>query len=296
MGFAQQSPSGPGQIDFYRLVAGAQGSMGIVTWASIKCQLIPQVHKLFMVPAQRLDDLLGFAYRVLRFRFGEEFLLLNKVNLAFLIGNGLENIIELHKLLPEWVALVGVTGGDVLPEERVAFQENDIKEIARDFGLELLPETSLNSGLDILTTLNSPSPCANYWKLGYKGRCQDIFFITTLDKTPGFLNIMYSLMEEFDFPLSDAGVYIQPVHQGTSCHCEFNLPFDPFNQPEVDRVKHLFASASERLVAQGAFFSRPYGIWADMAFSRDPQQTTALKKIKKIFDPNNIMNPGKLCY
>ena len=59
-------------------------------------------------------------------------------------------------------------------------------------------------------------------------------------------------------------------------------------------MKELYLKASEELQRQGAFFSRPYGIWADMAFRQDPQMAAALNKIKGIFDPNNVMNPGKL--
>jgi FAD/FMN-containing dehydrogenase len=33
-----------------------------------------------------------------------------------------------------------------------------------------------------------------------------------------------------------------------------------------------------------------------MAYNRDAQTTTVLKKIKDIFDPNHVMNPGKLCF
>ena len=54
--------------------------------------------------------------------------------------------------------------------------------------------------------------------------------------------------------------------------------------------------ASEELIRQGAFFSRPYGIWADMVYSRDAQTTIVLKKVKEYFDPNNVLNPGKLCF
>jgi FAD/FMN-containing dehydrogenase len=61
-------------------------------------------------------------------------------------------------------------------------------------------------------------------------------------------------------------------------------------------MKGLYVKASEELLKQGAYFSRPYGIWANMAFNRDAQTTAVLKKIKGIFDPNNIMNPGKLCF
>ena len=61
-------------------------------------------------------------------------------------------------------------------------------------------------------------------------------------------------------------------------------------------MKEFFGKASEEMLKQGAYYSRPYGIWADMAYNRDAQTTAVLKKIKGLFDPNNIMNPGKLCF
>jgi FAD/FMN-containing dehydrogenase len=295
LGFAQQSPSGPGQIDFYRLVSAAQGSMGIVTWASIKCQVLPEVRKLFFVPARKLEDLLDFSYKVLRFRFGDEFLILNSTNLAAILNNTPEKIRALQSKLPPWVVVIGVSGGSVLPEERAAFQEKDIRDMAQRSGLELLPAVPGANQAEISAALGSPS-AEPYWKLGLKGGCQDLFFITTLDRTPSFTDSMYSLLAEQNFSAANTGVYIQPVHQGSSCHCEFDLFFDPADESEAAEMKRIYTLASEKLINQGAFFSRPYGIWADMAFNRDAQTTMALKKVKAIFDPNNVMNPGKLCF
>ena len=107
---------------------------------------------------------------------------------------------------------------------------------------------------------------------------------------------MYSVAEKQGYPTSDIGVYVQPIHQGASCHCEFSLPYDPENPREVTRMHELYAKASEELLQQGAFFSRPYGIWAHMVLNRDAQTTVVLKNLKRIFDPNNVMNPGKLCF
>ena len=135
-----------------------------------------------------------------------------------------------------------------------------------------------------------------YWKLSYKGGFQDIFFVTTLGRTPEFVKAMYSLAQTHNYPSSDIGIYIQPMHQGVSCHCEFTFPFNPNNEAEAAGMKELYKRASEELLKQGAFFSRPYGIWADMAYDRDTPTTAVLKKVKKIFDPNNVMNPGKLCF
>jgi FAD/FMN-containing dehydrogenase len=135
-----------------------------------------------------------------------------------------------------------------------------------------------------------------YWKLRDKGGCQDIFFLTTLNRAPEFAATMYAVAESFKYSPSDIGIYIQPTHLGTSCHVEFRLPFDPGDEAEAARMQGLFTKASEELSKQGAFFSRPYGIWADMAYSRNAEHTSLSRKLKGLFDPNNVLNPGKLCF
>ena len=79
----QVDPAGPAQTDFYRFLSAAQGSMGIATWASLKCEVLPQLHKLFFVPAKKLDDLTDFTYRLLKFRYADELFLMNNTNLAY---------------------------------------------------------------------------------------------------------------------------------------------------------------------------------------------------------------------
>lgn len=295
MGLAQVIGMGPFQVDYYRLVQGAQGAMGIVTWASLKCEIMPRLHKLFLAPSERLDDLLDFAYRILRLRYGDEFLFLNSSDLASILGGGADRIGALREQLPKWVLILGVAGYDRLPRERVEFQEKDIADIAQQFSVRLVSAIPRARGEEILEALGKPSE-EPYWKLRYKGGCQDIFFTTTLNRTPEFIRTIYSVSEEVGYPTSEIGVYVQPVVQGVACHCEFNLPFDPDDHREVSKVQRLFTVTSEALIQQGAYFSRPYGIWADMAYNRDAQTTIALRKVKSIFDPNNVMNPGKLCF
>lgn len=294
-GLAQVAGWGPLQVDYYRFVLAAQGTMGIVTWGAMRCEILPQVHKVFFIQAERLDNLLGFAYRVLRFRYGDEFLFLNDSNLASIIGEGPERIMALKEKLPQWILIVGVAGRDRLPMDRIQFQEKDITEIAQQFGLKLQETIPGARDQVVLKALLSTSK-EPYWKLRYKGGCQDIFFLTTLDKAPGFVNTMYSLSQTYEYSTPEIGIYIQPMMQGVACHCEFNLPYDPNNQKEVIKIQKLLIEGSKALMNQGAFFSRPYGIWADMVFDKDAQTTITLKKVKKIFDPNNIMNPGKLCF
>jgi len=76
----------------------------------------------------------------------------------------------------------------------------------------------------------------------------------------------------------------------------FDLHCDLADDNEVEKVSSLFDEDSELLISPGAFFDRPYGPWAEMMYRRNGNYAEYLKKIKAQLDPNNIMNPGKLCF
>ena len=291
----QLNPMGPGQTDFFRLVSAAQGTMGVITWASLKCERLPQIQKLFFLPANRLDDLIDCAYKLVRVRLGDELMLLNSSDLASILGKSADQISTLKAEMPPWVIIIDVAGRNVLPKERVEVQEKAIMSIAQQFGLKPMSAIPGAGGDEVLQAILNPSK-EPHWKLGYKGGCQDIFFLTTLNRIPEFIKTMYSLAEALRYSTSEIGIYIQPLHQGVGCHCEFSLPFDPGDQREIERIQELLNRASEELIKQGAYFSRPYGIWANITYHRDAQTTAILKKMKGVFDPNGVMNPGKLCF
>ena len=286
---------GPGQLDFYKLVSAAQGSMGIVTWASVKCEVYPETRKLFLVPAERIEDVVDLTYRLLKFRFGDELFLVNNTCLAYILAQGAEEATSLRDRLPPWTVVVGITGGHILSKERVQAREDDIRDIAQEFNLTLASGVPGCRGDELLELILNPS-AEPYWKLRYKGGSQEIFFLTTLDRTPGFVATMWAAAAKQQYPAPDIGVYIQPAHQGVSCHCEFILPFDRDSTAEVLRTEVLFRDASKLLFEQKAFFSRPYGIWADMVYHADERTRMVTQKVGEIFDPNQVMNPGKLCF
>jgi FAD/FMN-containing dehydrogenase len=107
---------------------------------------------------------------------------------------------------------------------------------------------------------------------------------------------MEKVTAKYSFPDDNIGAYIQPMVQGRGCHCEFNLFCDDSDAGEFQQTRELFIEASEALMGSGAFFSRPYGHWASLVYQDQSEEVVTLRKLKRIFDPNGILNPGKLCF
>jgi FAD/FMN-containing dehydrogenase len=289
----QVSGTGPMMLDFYRLLTGSQGTMGIVTWASLKCEVKATTRKLYLVPADAIEKLVDFVYRIIRLRFSSDLMIMSGGYLASMLGDSSIEVAALARELPPWLALVGVAGFEILPEEKVKAQEEDISEIAQQFGLEMLPAVPGAKGGKVMSRIRD-TVRKESWKATYKGAFQDIFFTSTLDKAPLFIDTMRKLANEVGFPADDIGVYLQPQNMGTSYHCEFCLPYRAEDRREAEVARRLFVKAGETMSAMGAYFLRPHGMWAALQLNKDAQSAELLKSLKGVFDPNDIMNTGKL--
>ena len=296
VGGLQKAPYGPGTASWHRLIQGAQGTMGIVTWASLRCEILPSLEEPFVVGSVKLDALLDLSSWLIRLRMVNECFILNNANLAAIFAKKWPaDYQKLKNTLPAWTLFFTLAGYEYLPEERVDAYKKDILDITQRLGLEAKKAAGTISANEILKTVQQPSG-EPYWKLRYKGACQDVFFLTIHDKLEGQIDAMTALAKNAGYASSDLGMYIQPIVQGTGYHCEFNLFYDPENLNERNRIQALSAQATKNLMAIGAFFSRPYGENAGMILNRDAATVAVLHKLKNIVDPNNIMNPGKVCF
>lgn len=295
------NPSGPG-IDFYRFLQGAQGTMGVVTWANFKIEYIPKIDRILLAPITDLNYALDFLYRVLRLRVTQECLLLNNVNLAAIIARDPSRDLErLRASLPPWALIMVVSGMQRRPEEQLHYQEealhklvkSDFPAITLDASLPGLPAL----GKELLPLLRQPWPDkAGYWKNRDKGGCLSLFFITKPDKAPWFVEVVKEIASRFGYPQDEVGGYLQPIEHNRACHLEFNFFYDPANPSEVEKVRNLSLAVAPVLLEEGALFTRPYGELAKLVYEKAAGYTETLKRVKKIFDPNNIMNPGNLCF
>ena len=295
-GAAQNEAAGPMQADFLRLIQGAQGTMGIVTWATARCEHLPTIEEPYLVGSDRLDSLLEFAYWLIRNRLADDCLLLSDSNLARIMAKDWSADYERLKFsLPSWILFYTISGISYFPEERVSYVQRDISTIAQSIKVEPLRSVGTVSAFELMNLLHDPSS-DSYWKLNGASACTDIFFVTVSERLQELIDTMKTIAMESDYGVADMGVYLQPAVQGVNYHCEFNLFFEKDSAAQRENVKTLAEAAASALSARGAFFSRPYGPWADMAYRKDAATTIALRKVKGIFDPKNVMNPGKLCF
>ena len=291
-------PEGPG-LDFYRFFLGAQGTMGIVTWLNIKTEYRPQQQKAYFVAFNELQDAAEPIYQIQRKMLGNECFVLSSHLLALLLAEGDEKqYAKLMSELPPYTLVLVIAGAPRRPIERIAYEEEALMEIAAQLNFEPKKTVAGIAGLEaaILEKLRNLPADGDYWKTSLKNSTQDIFFITTMDRAADFADLALSHAACYGLNINEVGIYLQPLERGRACHLSFSLPCDLENEAEKEKIKSLCLELSEQLIIEGAFFTRPYGPWADMVYSRTTTYTNTLKDLKKIFDPNHILNPGKLCH
>jgi len=296
------NPMGPGTLSFWRFLQGAQGTMGIVTWCIVKFEEIPTLTKTFFMPLDRVEDGIEPLYTFLRRRIGYECLLLNNINLAaILTEKGSAQFNALRKTLPPWTIIMVIGALKRRPEEKIAYEEEALNEIKMTQFPALKILTTL-PGLPavekkIPDMLRKPWPQnKTWWKHAYKGGCQDIQFMTTMDKAASFIPAVKDVAGRYQYPVDDIGIYLQPVENGHACQLQFNFYYNPKDDNETEKVRNLYTDAQKRVLELGAYFNRPYGPIVDELYRRNGDYTMMLKRMKKLFDPKDILNPGNLCF
>ncbi len=295
------NPSGPG-LDFYRFLQGAQGTMGIVTWANLKIESIPKIDKVYFAAIDDVAYAIEFLYRILPRRIGQEIFLLNDVDLAAIAaGNDPVEFERLAAVLPPWTLILVVSGLFRRPEEKIAYEEKFLGEIIKNEFKGIALSDSLPGipglGKKLLPMLRSPWPKdLPYWKQGLRGASQSLFFIARPSEAQNFIDIVEAVASHVGYPQEDIGAYIQPIEHNRACQMEFTFFYDPGDADEIAMIAALYSTAAQALMAGGALFTRPYGALAPMIYERAAGYRAALRRVKKVFDPKNIMNPGNLCF
>lgn len=286
------SPWGPGTIDYLRFTQGAQGTMGFVTWGTLKAEVLPSESKLFFVEAEDLSVLTKLSNELLRYRTLDDCIILNSVNFAKAFADTAEEEQKILSSAAPWTLICRICGFDRSPEKRIEIYEGYFKDICAKF--DIVPASAPAGGEALAKKIDSMLwDCdrrETYWKVR-KGGVREITFLAPPSKAPELTDKL--IAECASHPNADIGITLNPQVQGRAFRIECDLFHDGSDADSVDAFAY---NAEKNLLACGAFFDRPYGKIAGDVYAIDPVGTESLKKIKKIFDPDGIFNPGKLCF
>lgn len=277
-------PWGPGTIDYLRFLAGSQGTIGLVTWATLKAEVLPSLSRLFFIGADCAEKLTSLANTLCRKRIPDECVILDRENFAAAFADSTEEEEKLKKADP-WIMLCRVCGFDRYPEERLDIYSGYVKDECEKAGLAALTEYPLINGLEkkIEDMLTDCDRRAESWKLR-RGCERELLCLAPPSRTADIIHIIEKM-------LPGAGLTVQPQVQGRAFRIEADVRFENGAETVEDG---LFELAKE-IKKAGAYFDRPYGRLTELVYD-EPVSVDGMRRIKKIFDPDNVLNPGKLCF
>lgn len=286
-GVAMNNSLGPAHTDFARVLSGSQGTLGVVTWASLKLELELSVEKLMYAQAETVEKLAPIAWQGIRRRLGNNYVIANGFALGNMLGHSKEEIDKIAAANEGWTIAINMAGKRIRPEQKVEYQSNDLYEMARAHPIrvkmaESIPSVDNLRMKKVLTGLND----GLLWKHRYAGNALDVFFLTTLDKADHYVEVAKEAISGF----GQLAVYIQPGMQGRYCHVELVVPYA---DADSEQALICYQKLMEALLNAGAFFSRPYGPCKKQIFDKAPMQVKTIGKLKQMFDENYVLNPNR---
>jgi FAD/FMN-containing dehydrogenase len=277
--------AGPVGTDFLRVLQGAQGTLGIVTWSAVLCEPLPAQERTFFINSATLEPLLSLSAQLSRRRLGSAHFMVNRLELACLLTHPKAPVRELAADLPAWSLVLRLSAGHELPQEHMELMESDLKGLLQQMSLQA---SATLADLPAEFTFANPwvsTPHRDLWL----GAHREVFFLSPLDRVPKWIDLGHAQAG------AEIGFYVQPRLQGRNAHVALTLPCRN-DSGELRRADDTARHLAERCCAAGGFFSRPYGHWASMAYARSPSLQPFLLKTKEMLDPARILNPGRLCY
>ena len=285
--------SGPIGTDYSRVMLGSQGTLGVTSWASIYCERIPKLEKGHLYGADKLDEVMSIARHLSLHQLGAQLFVLSKTQLAAAVAKDGDDFVGLRasfesRKVPAWCLYVNITASDFLPEKKMDWQLADLTAHVKTLAVELVSERYP----ELLNALESRlhSIPETYYKNTPKGDYTEVFCLAKSSNVSALVRVAEDLLLTTDI---DSGVYVQPTIQGVTAHLDVTL-FHTAEQSQL--AAKLEMRLLTALADKGGFFSRPYGDWSEDAFTRNESIVPQLRKVKKLFDPEGVLSPGKLCY
>ncbi len=282
-------PFGTTPSYFNKVWFGGQGTLGIVTKATVKLKTDHLNKKVLYLPYDSFEKSTPILKEIKKLDSPIEYFVVNNTYLSGLLSNNGSEFDSLRNKLPPITTLIVLRG----EKEQIEYQAEDLLDLVNKMGFKILyklPEI-IEADEKILHEIEFSTGYKRFNK--FKGGYAVIPFICMVRQIPIFNTIIASIAKQFNYNIHDIGALLLPV-EPSRVHFQYSFYFNPNNTQEYIKVKKLFQAISSTLIKIGAFFSRPYGAWAGQVYAKSGAYKSMIKLIKDEIDPEHIMNHGKL--
>jgi len=265
--------------DLTQLIIGSEGTLALITKALIKLAPIPK-YKVAMygffeserIAAETIYDLIISGIDLTAAEF------LDRVTLRALGG------FMGFKYTGNAMVLIEISGNDV------DFLKRELKRAKRIFkehkALEIKESKSEEEYLAIWKIRKGAAPALASLKPKYLVLDPTV----PISKVPDLVEMINRVCEKYGIICGTFG------HMGDG-NVHPNLLYDPRDRDEVERMKKAAHEIMIETIRMGGTISGEHGIGIEKAelFKKEAGELyEVLQQLKKLFDPKNILNPGKI--
>lgn len=268
-------------FDLTRLIVGSEGTLGIVTRATLRLIPKPESVRTLLAVFPRLDDAARTTAAIVRRGVTPATLeIMDQLTLRVV-----ENY--LHAGLPveaEAVLLIEVDGFI----EAVERQASIVAEICREMGASSVREARTEAErAELWLARRSISTAVTQIKPVKIG--EDI--AVPVAQIPEMIRRLQYLRERLGLTMAIYG------HAGDG-NLHPNMVFNPRDAEETARVEEALGEIARLAISLGGTLSGEHGIGTLKApyleMEVGPEVLSLMRRIKRAFDPQNILNPGKM--
>ena len=269
--------------DLTQLIVGSEGTLAVVTKIILRLISPPKRSEVLLIPFARLEDAIRSVPQILKQRVlpvGLEFMERDIVHIA---EKYVDKEIPFHDC--EAFLLIIVEGDS---EEEILGASSVIADVCKNNGaIETYVPSSERAKRDLMETRGRFYPAAKS-----TGPLDAADIVVPRSMIPKFVGQVKEISQQHQIPMvayghaGDGNVHVHPLSHGIDEE-QWRT-----NVPQV--LKNVYQAGA----ALGGMVSGEHGIGFDkkayLGTSLDEDIIALMKRVKKAFDPNNILNPGKL--
>ena len=267
--------------DLTQLITGSEGTLALITKIILKLIAPPGRREILFIPFHNLHDAIGSVPDILKERIlpvGIEFMQRDIINMAEQY-TGKE--IPLHQYEAFLMIIVEAEN-----EDEIYRISNRIGEICLNHGaVDVFIPGSERAKRNLLDAREKFYPIIKHF-----GITEIADVVVPRSKIAEFVEKAKGIASEYGIPLiafghaGDGNVHLQPLTQEGDKY--------------QDKIKELLREIYEVGISLGGTISGEHGLGFDkkgyLRMVADKNKIELMKRLKRAFDPNNIMNPGKV--